>query len=121
MKLVPSLFWVLALVHMVPMIAAIMPSQITKLYGIVPDGKTQIVLLQHRALLLGLVGAACALAAHNEAIRWPALIGAVISMTAFIIFCLVHDQMGGALRKVALIDLVALPIAAVLFYHLLRA
>ena len=48
MKLVPSLFWILALVHMVPMIAAIMPSQITKLYGIVPAEKTQIVLLQHR-------------------------------------------------------------------------
>ena len=121
MKLVPGLFWVLALVHMVPMIAAIMPSQITKLYGIVPDDKTQIVLLQHRALLLGLVGAACGLAAHNESIRWPVLIGAVISMTSFIAFCLVHDQMGGALRKIALVDLVALPVAAILFYLLMRA
>jgi len=121
MKLVPILFWVLALVNLAPMIAAIMPSQLTKLYGIVPSDKTQIVLLQHRALLLGLVGASCAFAAHNEAVRWPALIGAVISMGAFIIFCLVHGQMGGALRKIALADLAALPVAATLFYLLMRA
>jgi len=121
MKLIPILFWVLALVNLAPMIAAIAPAQITKLYGIVPTDKTQIVLLQHRALLLGLVGAACAAAAHYEALRWPALIGAVISMASFIIFCLVHDQMGGALRKIALVDLAALPVAATLFYLLLKA
>ena len=119
MKLIPILFWVLALVHLVPMIAAIMPNQITKLYGIVPGDKTQIVLLQHRALLFGLVGAACALAAHNEAVRWPALIGAVVSMAAFIVMFLLHDPMGGALRKIVLVDLAALPVAAALFSFLL--
>ncbi len=120
MKLIPILFWMLALGHLVPMIAALLPSQITKLYGVVPDDKTQIVLLQHRALLLGLVGAACALAAHNQAVRWPALIGASLSMSAFILFCLFHNQMGGPLRKIALVDLAALPIAATLFYLLYK-
>lgn len=121
MKLVPILFWVLALVHLVPMIVAIIPAQITKLYGIAPTDKTQIALLQHRAILLGLVGAACAFAAHNEPVRWSVLIGAVISMTTFIIFCLVHDQMGGPLRKIALVDLAALPVAGALFYLLMKA
>ena len=121
MKIIPILFWVLGFVHLVPMIAAIMPSQIAKLYGVVPSDNTQVVLLQHRALLLGLVGAACAFAAHNEAVRWPTLIGAVISMASFIILCVLQDQMGGALRKIALVDLAALPVAAALFYFLMKA
>ena len=120
MKFIPNLFWVLALVHLVPMIAAIMPSQVTKLYGVVPDDKTQIVLLQHRAVLLGLVGAACTLAAHNQAVRWPVLIGTSISMCAFVLICFAHDQMAGPLRKIALVDLTALPIVATLIYLLYK-
>ena len=120
MKLIPSLFWGLALIHLIPMTAVVMPSQIAKLYGVIPDDKTQIVLLQHRAFLLGLVGAACALAAHNEAVRWLVLIGTSISMCVFVLICLVHNQMGGPLRKIAFVDLAALPIAATLFYLLYK-
>ncbi len=121
MKLIPILFWIIALVNLMPVVVAISPAQISKLYGIMPDDKIQIVLLQHRALLLGLVGAACAFAAHNEAVRWPAIIGAVISMGTFIIFCWVNDQMGGPLRKIALVDMAALPVAGILIYLLMKA
>ncbi len=115
MSAVVIMFWVLAAINFPPAIAALSPSQIKRLYGVDSTDKTLIALLQHRAILLGLVGAMCAVAAHVEAFRWPALIGAAISMTSFLLVCAVQKQFSGPLRKIAVIDAVGLPAVIVLF------
>lgn len=75
MDLTAILFLVLAVVNGLPVVSALVPAQLSRLYGIAPDDGVQITLLQHRALLLGLVGAACVCAAYMEAVRWPVLVG----------------------------------------------
>ena len=113
--LITALFWGLAVIKFPPVIAAILPSQLVRLYGISADDKTQLTLLQHRAILLGIVGAGCAVAAHVEAFRWPALWAAAISMITFLILCAVQGQFSGPLRKIAIMDAIGIPILVSLF------
>lgn len=115
MTLISVLFWILALVHLVPALAALAPSRISRLYGIDPGDKSLLVLLQHRAILLGLVGAAFASAAHLESVRWPVLIGGSMSMVGFIIITAAHGQLKSRLGRIALIDAMALPLVVAIF------
>ncbi len=113
--LIAGLFWGLAVINLPPVIAAFAPSQLVRLYGVSADDKTLLALLQHRAILLGIVGAGCALAAHIELFRWPALWAASVSMITFLVFCAVQKQFKGPLRKIAIMDAIGLPLLISLF------
>lgn len=113
--LISALFWGLAFIKFPPVIAAIAPSQLVRLYGVPADDKTMLALLQHRAILLGIVGAGCAIAAHVEMFRWPALWAAAVSMISFLVICAVRGQFQGPLRKIAIMDAIGLPILVSLF------
>jgi hypothetical protein len=103
----------MALINLAPMISAVMPSKLQTLYGIAPDNLELTTLLQHRALLLGLVGLALASAAHMPHLRPAALIGGVISMGSFIVFAVARGQMSGPLGKIAMVDVIGLILAAI--------
>ena len=113
--IISALFWGLAAINLPPVIAAVAPNQLVRLYGVSADDKTLLALLQHRAILLGLVGAGCAVAAHIEAFRWPALWAATISMISFLIVCFVQRQFAGPLRKIAVMDAIGVPLLITLF------
>jgi hypothetical protein len=112
-------FGFLALIHFAPAIAAIMPSQLSKLYGVQGSNGTLITLLQHRAVLLGVVGFAFLAAAFRpeSAIAWHAVLLGAASMLTFLVFVAVNRQFHGSLRKIALIDLAGLPPLAWLFWR----
>ncbi len=113
--LITVLFWGLAFIKLPPVIAAVAPGQLVRLYGVSADDKTLQTLLQHRAILLGIVGAGCAVAAHVELFRWPALWAAAISMVSFLVLCAVQGQFKGPLRKIAIMDAIGIPILISLF------
>ena len=102
----------MALINLAPMVSAIAPSKLSDLYGITPDNTDLLTLLQHRAVLLGLVGLSLAFAAHKPELRWPALGLGVLSMGTFILFAVMRSQMNGPLGKIAMVDIVGLFIAA---------
>ncbi|MEM9573024.1 MAG: hypothetical protein AAF996_16280 [Pseudomonadota bacterium] len=109
------LFWALAFIKFPPVIAAIAPGQLVRLYGVPAEDRALVTLLQHRAVLLGIVGAGCAVAAHVDAFRWPALWAAAISMVSFLIICFVQRQFTGPLLKIAVMDAIGIPILIALF------
>lgn len=113
--LIAALFWGLAVINLPPVIAAFAPGQLVRLYGVRADDKTLLALLQHRAILLGIVGMGCALAAHVELFRWPALWAATVSMMTFLVFCALQNQFKGPLRKIAIMDAIGVPILISLF------
>ncbi len=121
MELISILFWILALVHFAPAIAAIAPSQLIRLYGISASNKSLIVLLQHRAVLFGIVGALQVFASVRPEVQVFALSVAAISMTTFILICKIHDQVKGPLRKIILTDVLALPVVVVLAALLMKS
>jgi len=114
-NLIPFLFYTLALaIHGVPALSVFSPSRMAKLYGISAYDQVLMTLLQHRAVLFGLVAAACIYAAHTPSARWPVLIGTVISMLSFIIIAIPRGQLSGPLSKIAYVDGLGLIIAAIL-------
>lgn len=119
-KALPILFWLMAIINFLPVVSAVVPSKMQDLYGISPENVDLMTLLQHRALLLGLVGLALAAAAHMPELRWPALIGGVISMGSFVLFALARGQMSGPLGKIAMVDLIGLIFAALAAFILLQ-
>lgn len=77
-------------------------------------------LLQHRAVLFGLVACACAYAAYTPSVRWAVLLGTILSMGSFLIIALPRGQMAGSLGKIVMVDGLGLIIAAALAVILLR-
>jgi len=112
-------FGFLALIHVAPAMAAIMPAQLSKLYGVQSGDDTLIALLQHRALLLGLVGFAFIAAAvrPTSEVAWHAVLLGSASMLSFLVFVAINRQFHGSLRKIAVIDLVGLLPLAWLFWR----
>ena len=120
-KLIPVLFYALAFIHIMPAISGLSSSRLASLYGISADNKTLMTLLQHRAVLFGLVAAACVYAAHHIAVRWPVLIATAIAMGSFILIAIPRGQLSGPLAKIAYVDGIGLLIAAILAMCLFRS
>ena len=117
---IPVMFWALAIIHILPALSGLSGTRLAGLYGISPQEKTLMTLLQHRAVLFGLVACACVYAAYVPSVRWAVLIGTVVSMGSFLLIALPRGQMVGALRKIIIVDGIGLLIAAGLAALMLR-
>jgi hypothetical protein len=121
-SLIAVLFYLLALlIHGLPALSVFFPQKMASLYGISAQEQVLMTLLQHRALLFGLVAASCIYAAHVPAARWPVLVGTSMSMAGFMLIALMRGELGGSLSKIAVVDGLGLIIAAGLAVLLLRA
>ena len=120
-QLLPILFYLLAIIHILPTLSGLSRNRLAGLYGISADDKTLMTLLQHRAFLFGLVATACIYVAHNPAVRWSVLIGTVISMGSFILIAIPRGQLSGPLSKIAYVDGLGLIIATTLAVLLVRS
>lgn len=108
MELTTKLAWgALILVHASPAAVLFDPTLVRKLYGF--DGQDVLgVLLVHRgALFLALI-CACAFALFDPAVRRAASVIVAVSVVGFLVVYVRAGMPVGALRTVAIIDLVAL-------------
>lgn len=100
----------LALLHVPPAVALVRPAMIGRLYG-ADRGTAAFPLLQHRAALFAAIVATCLWAAADPGVRRLATVACAISMLSFLLLY----RMAGApalLRKIALADLLFLPVLA---------
>jgi hypothetical protein len=98
---------VLAIIHVVPALAAFKPSLLTKLYG-VETGSIAYLLLQHRAALFVAIFANCCWAMIRPESRQIAVVLVGISMLSFLVLY-IAGEMPSQLRAIAIVDLVGLP------------
>ena len=110
--LLPLSFAVVGTIHLMPVAPVFVPETLQRLYGIAPSDTTLLVLLRHRALLLALVGILCLWATWWSPVRPAALLAAAINIFGFFAFYGLYGGPAGALRVIAIGDLVALPFAA---------
>ena len=118
--LIAAVFWALAAIHLLPAAAAAAPAQLSRLYGTEPEDTLLGTLLQHRALLLGLVGSAFAAAAFMPELRWPALIGGTVSMAGFLVIAALRGELTGRLRLIVAFDVVGVVLAGLLVFLMMR-
>lgn len=96
-------------IHLMPMAPIFLPETLSRLYGIAPTDSTLLVLMRHRAVLLGLVGIVCLWAVWWPPVRPAALLAAAINIAGFLGFYALYGNPAGALRTIAIADLIALP------------
>lgn len=97
-------FAVTGLIHALPLAGVLGRQMLERAYGVtLGEGHDLTILMQHRALLFGLLAAFCFAAVAVPGWRWPAGIAALISMLGFVLIA-VSQAHGLAIAKVMWID-----------------
>jgi hypothetical protein len=97
-------FGATGLIHLLPLAGVLGRSMLERAYGIhLGEGHDLTILMQHRALLFGLLAAACLAAVAYPSWRWPVGIAALVSMLGFVLIAAMQPH-GLPIAKVMWID-----------------
>jgi len=106
LMLVSALFVVVAVIHLMPVVGVAGADKLTHLYGVSFSSPDAVVLMQHRAVMFGLLGGLFLYAAFDPAVQALAWCVAMGSVVSFLVLAAGHAS--GPLRKVVIADVVAL-------------
>jgi hypothetical protein len=121
MELLTKLGWgLLVLIHASPAAVLFAPSLVRRLYGVEATGDIG-VLLVHRGALFLAIAAVCLYAAFEPSARRAAGIVASISVIGFLIVYVRAGIPEGALRTIAVGDLMAIPPLVLVLYAAWRS
>ena len=95
------------LMHLLPLAGVLGADRLAALYGIGIAGPDLAILMRHRAVLFGLIGALCLAAAFREPLQWAALLMALASVLAFLVLAWGTGGYNGAIARVVTADLIA--------------
>jgi hypothetical protein len=91
-------------IHVLPVAGVLGRAILERAYGVhLGEGQDLVILMQHRAVLFGLIACACFVAIGVLSWRWPAGIAALVSMLAFALIAAFQTH-GAAIAKVMWID-----------------
>ena len=105
--LATALFLFAGLVNLAPVTGVVSASRLQALYGIAFEEPNLVVLMRHRAVLLGLVGALVVAAAFHPPLRAAAVITGMVSMLSFVLLAWRVAGLDRELTRVVVWDLVA--------------
>ena len=107
-----ALFFIVGLINFTPLTGVLGQAKLQALYGINTASPDLLLLLQHRAILFGIVGGMLLLASIRRSFRITAAIAGGISMVGFLLLAKLGDPSLGAinaqLTRVFTIDVVAI-------------
>jgi hypothetical protein len=95
------------LVNVFPVIAAFNPNLLNSLYGVDVSDPNLLILLQHRAVLFGIMGGFMIMAAFDSALHNAAFVMGMVSMLAYVVIAWIIRDYNAAIQRVIMIDLVA--------------
>ena len=106
-RAISGLMLVVAVIHLLPITGFFGVDRLASLYGIeITDGNLEI-LMRHRAILFGILGAFFAYAAFNPALLPMAFIAAFASLASVFFLSLSVGDFSDSIRKVVVADVVA--------------
>ena len=111
------------IIHLLPLPGALGAGQFRRLYGIAVDDPNLAILLQHRAVLFGLLGVLLVAAAFRPELRAVALIAGLVSTVSFLVIAWGVGGYNAPVARVVAADIVAvllLLVAAVIEWRTLR-
>lgn len=98
-------FAVAGVIHLLPLVGLLGRSTLERGYGVdLGQGNDLTILMQHRALLFGLLAAACWAAVFVPGWRLPVGLGALVSMLGFALIAALQTH-GAPIAKIMWIDL----------------
>lgn len=99
---------IVSFIHLLPLVGVSGRVALEKAYGIPVDSPDLQLLLQHRAVLFGLLGAACAIAAFNAPWRPAVWCAALVSTCSFMLLAWLAPSTNAAIVRVVWFDGVAI-------------
>ncbi len=100
---------VVGIIHLLPLSGVLGSERLAALYGLNFDEPNLALLMRHRAVLFGLLGAFLLFAAFNRAWHTPALIGAAASVLSFLALAwFAGGAVNTQIQRVVIADIVAL-------------
>jgi len=106
-RIITALMLVVAVIHLIPIIGFSGADKLTSLYGIEMDDGNLEILMRHRAVLFGILGAFFAYAAFSPALQPLAFIAAFASLASFFYLALSVGDFSDPIRKIVIGDIVA--------------
>lgn len=98
------------LIHLLPLAGALGAERLHALYGVTIDDAVMLLLMRHRAILFGLLGAFCLAAAFVPRLQFGALLLATGSVLSFVILACTGAHAHGPIGRVVAVDLAALAV-----------
>jgi hypothetical protein len=107
-KLIALLLLITGIIHLLPLAGVLGGERLNALYGLALDEPNLQILMRHRAVLFGLLGALLVAAAFIPGLRTLALLGGLLSVISFLLLAWSAPLYNEALRRVVVADWVAL-------------
>lgn len=109
---VPTVLILVGAIHLLPLVGVLGAARLQRLYGVSVDGPDLAVLLRHRAVLFGLLGAALMAAAVRPGLHGAGLLAGTISVASFVLLARLEAGTNERIRRVVAVDLAALALLA---------
>jgi hypothetical protein len=113
-RVIPTMLIVVGIIHLLPLSGVLGSERLAALYGLNFDEPNPALLMRHRAVLFGLLGAFLLFAAFKPALQTLALVGAAASVLSFLALASSsHGAVNAQVQRVVVADIVALVCLAV--------
>ena len=99
---------VAALINLAPVLGALSAERMTAAYGVALDGADLQILMRHRAVLFGIVGALLVAAIFHAPLRPAAYAVGFVSMVSFLVLAWAVGDYGENIRRVMIVDAVGI-------------
>ena len=121
--IITFLLIIIAIIHLLPISGFFSSERLSTLYGIEIASTELEILMRHRAILFGLLGAFLAYAAFISSLQPLAFIAAFVSIASFFYLAFKVREYNGAIRRVVIADVVAAVclLAAIILFFINRA
>lgn len=106
--LITAMLLVVAVIHLLPVSGVLSASRLSSLYGISFDEPNLAILMRHRAVLFGLLGAFLAFAAFQPALQPMAFLAGFVSVLSFLYLAWSVGGYNPQVARVFTADVVAL-------------
>ena len=99
---------IVGIIHLLPVTGVLSVARLNALYGIAFDDPNLAILMRHRAVLFGLLGAFLIYAAFRPSLQVPALIAGFVSVVTFLWLAYATGSYSTPIARVVTADIVAL-------------
>ena len=105
---ITALLIIVGIIHLLPLSGVLSANQLSALYGLSFQEPNLEILMRHRAILFGLLGAFLIYAAFKTALQPLAFIAGFVSVLSFLALAWSVGGYNGAIRNVVIADIVAI-------------
>ena len=104
------------LINVFPVVGVLSSEVLERLYGIADLQGDLLILMRHRAVLLGILGLLIIASAFRRHLRPAAITAGLVSMLVFVVLAFAADGYGARLHSIVLADVIAsIGLLAVIF------